>query len=222
MLTRVYTIPSGHEAMIAFCRSDGAKGSGSRGLNQRTPSSTPLPFTLFPARPHSTIDTTGPGLVTSSQTQDSGVAQVHTYLFQEGIWVAKGEYVDEAMNRASLEGETKVIHGPDVWLNEGRMTLSTGGKTVEIENLYRIVPFAAGSDFTKWESFNPALGALRGHFIVIGNAILSSCTSADSRYTGAEFLLQEDADRYINRGTLFSASAKISSWTLTLIRKVQS
>lgn len=148
--------------------------------------------------------------------------QVHTFLFQEGLWMAKGEYYDEAMNRASLEGETRITHYPDAWLNEGRMIIEMDGKKIEIENRYRIIPFAAGSDFTTWESFNPALGALRGHFIVIGNAILSSCTSADSRYTGTEFLLQEAADRYINHGTLFSANAKISSWALTLIRKVQS
>ena len=95
------------------------------------------------------------------------------------------------------------------------------GKKVEIENLYRVIPFSAGSDFTAWESFNPALGTLRGHFIVIGNAILSSCTSADTRYTGTEFLLQEAEDRYINRGTLFSVDGKISSWALTLSRKVR-
>ena len=144
---------------------------------------------------------------------------MHTFLFQEGLWAAKGEYVDEAMNRGSLEGETKVIHGPDVWLNEGRMTLRMGGKTVEIENLYRIVPFAEGSDFTSWESVNPSLGTLRGNYIIIGEAILSSCTSTDVRYTGAEFLLQESEDRYINRGTLFSSSGKISSWSLILSRK---
>ena len=147
---------------------------------------------------------------------------MHTFLFQEGLWMAKGEYYDEAMNRASLEGETRITHYPDAWLNEGRMIIEMDGKRVETENRYRIIPFAVGSDFTTWESFNPALGALRGHFIVIGNAILSSCTSADSRYTGTEFLLQEAADRYINHGTLFSANAKISSWALTLIRKVQS
>jgi hypothetical protein len=152
----------------------------------------------------------------------TGVAHVHTFLFQEGIWTATGEYYDEAMNRASLEGETRITHHPDEWLNEGRMIIEMDGKKVEIENRYRIIPFAAGSDFTAWESFNPALGALRGHFIVIGNAILSSCTSIDARYTGTEFLLQESVERYINRGTLFSAGGKISSWTLTLIRKIQS
>ena len=125
-----------------------------------------------------------------AKRRKSGVAQVHTFLFQEGLWAAKGEYVDEAMNRASLEGETRVTHSPDVWVNQGRMTLRMGGKTVEIENLYRIAPFPEGSDFTTWESSNPALGTLRGHFIVIGDAILSSCTSTDARYTGTEFLLQ--------------------------------
>ncbi len=146
---------------------------------------------------------------------------MHTFLFREGLWTAEGEYVDEAMNRASLEGEMRITHDADVWLNEGRMLIDRGGKRIGVENLYRIIPFAEGSDFTTWESFNPALGTLRGHFIVIGNAILSSCTSADSRYTGTEFLLQESADRYINRGALFSASGKISSWSITLIKKVQ-
>jgi hypothetical protein len=144
---------------------------------------------------------------------------MHTFLFEEGLWAAKGEYVDEAMNRASLEGETRVTHSPDIWVNQGRMTLRMGGKTVEIENLYRVVPFAEGSDFTTWESANPALGTLRGHFIVIGDAILSSCTSEDARYTGTEFLMQESSGRYINRGALFSSSGRISSWSLILSRK---
>ncbi|HSD94391.1 MAG TPA: hypothetical protein VLA94_03100 [Syntrophales bacterium] len=144
---------------------------------------------------------------------------MHTFLFQEGLWAAKGEYVDEAMNRASLEGETRVTHSPDAWVNEGSMTLRMGGKTLEIENLYRIAPFPEGSDFTTWESANPALGTLRGHFVVIGDAILSSCTSADARYTGTEFLLQESSDRYINRGALFSSGGRISSWSLILSRK---
>jgi hypothetical protein len=147
---------------------------------------------------------------------------VHTFLFQEGLWIAEGVYYDEAMNRASLEGETRITHHPDVWLNEGRMIIEMDGKKVETENRYRVIPFAAGSDFTAWDCFNPSLGTLRGHFIVIGNTILSSCTSTDTRYTGTEFLLQETEERYINRGTLFSVSGKISSWTLTLIRKVES
>jgi hypothetical protein len=126
------------------------------------------------------------------------------------------------MNRSSLAGETRITHHPDVWLNEGQMIIEMDGKKVEIENRYRVIPFSAGSDFTAWESFNPSLGMLRGHFIIIGNAILSSCTSIDTQYTGTEFLLQDAADRYINRGTLFSSSGKISSWALTLIRKVQS
>ncbi len=150
----------------------------------------------------------------------TGVEHVHTFLFREGLWKAEGEYVDEAMNRASLEGQTRITHYPDAWLNEGRMTIDMGGNKIRVENRYRIIPFAEGSDFTTWESFNPSLGTLRGHFVVIGNAILSSCTSADSHYSGTEFLLQEAADRYINCGALFSASAKISSWSLTLTKKV--
>ena len=146
---------------------------------------------------------------------------MHTFLFEEGLWTVKGLYCDEAMNPASLEGETRITHHADVWLNESRMILERNGKKVEIENRYRVNPFAAGSDLTTWESFNPSLGTLRGHFIIITDTILSSCTSTDSRYRGTEFLLQEAADRYINRGTLFSSNTKISSWALTLRRKVR-
>lgn len=146
---------------------------------------------------------------------------MHTFLFEEGLWAAKGTYYDEAKNPFPLQGETRITHHPDIWLNEGRMILEKGGEKYEIENRYRVNPFAAGSDFTAWESLNPAMGILRGHFIVIGNAILSSCTSTDSRYRGTEFLLQEGADRYINRGTLFSPGGKISSWALTLTRKAR-
>ena len=144
---------------------------------------------------------------------------MHTFLFEEGLWAARGEYVDEAMNRAALEGETRVTHRPGQWLNEGRMRIELGGREVVIENRYRIAPFAGGADFTSWETEHPALGTLRGHFIIVGNAILSSCTSADLRYTGTEFLLQEAPERYVNRGALFSAGGRISSWSVILSRK---
>jgi len=146
-------------------------------------------------------------------------ARVHTFLFEEGLWAASGEYVDEAMHRAALDGETRVTHRPGEWLNEGRMRIALDGGPVIIENRYRIVPFAGGADFTSWESDNPALGTLRGHFIVVGNAILSACTSLDRRCTGMEFLLQETRGRYLNRGALFSPEGRISSWSVILERK---
>ena len=65
---------------------------------------------------------------------------MHTFLFEEGLWAASGEYVDEAMNRAALEGETRVTHRPGQWLNEGRMRIELGGREVVIENRYRVIP----------------------------------------------------------------------------------
>ena len=144
---------------------------------------------------------------------------MHTFLFEEGLWTVKGEYVDEAGGRAALEGETRVTHRPGTWLNEGRMRIVRDGTPVDIENRYRITPFADETGFTRWESDNPALGKLSGHFIVVGNAILSSCTTADRCYTGTEFLLQEAPDRYINRGAMFSPNGRISSWSVILTRK---
>lgn len=148
-----------------------------------------------------------------------GAGHVHTFLFEEGLWAARGEYIDETGNRAALEGETQVTHRLGAWINEGRMRIEREGRTAIIENRYRIAPFAGGADFTNWETDHPALGTLRGHFIIVGNAILSSCTSADLRYTGTEFLLQEAPERYVNRGALFSGGGRISSWSVILSRK---
>lgn len=144
---------------------------------------------------------------------------MHTFLFEEGLWAARGDYIDETGNRAALEGETRVTHRLGAWINEGRMRIERDGRTATIENRYRIAPFTGGADFTSWETDHPALGTLRGHFIIVGNAILSSCTSADLRHTGTEFLLQEAPERYVNRGALFSAGGRISSWSVILSRK---
>lgn len=45
----------------------------------------------------------------------------HTFLFAEGVWRAKGTYYDGDNNCVSVEGETKIIHTPSKWINEGFM-----------------------------------------------------------------------------------------------------
>ncbi len=144
---------------------------------------------------------------------------MHTFLFEEGIWSAEGRYIDETRQSVPLRGSMSVTHSPAFWVNETRMTLELPGKSLRIETVYRINPFVTGSDFTKWESQNPGLGELRGNFLIVDDAILSSCQSLDHQYRGTEFLIRIEADRYLNRGALFSAERRISSWSLTLTRE---
>jgi hypothetical protein len=77
---------------------------------------------------------------------------------------------------------------------------------------YEIEPFSDGARSTHWTSNNPALGALRGRFVLAGDAILSW------RYRGFECLLQRDERRYSARGTLLEEDKVMSTWALELIQ----
>lgn len=65
---------------------------------------------------------------------------------------------------------------------------------------------------------DPALGALRGTFPVVGDSILSHFTGGDGACTGMEYLRFIDGDVYINRGSLISRGDLVSSWSVTLRR----
>lgn len=71
----------------------------------------------------------------------------------------------------------------------------------------------------EWESFNPALGTLRGTFEIIGDSIISFYTSEDGAYSGTETLTQQDEATYYNVGVSFHNGKKMSSWTALLKAK---
>lgn len=83
---------------------------------------------------------------------------------------------------------------------------------------YEIEPFSDGARSTHWTSNNPALGALRGRFVLAGDAILSFYASPTGRYRGFECLLQRDERRYSARGTLLEEDKVMSTWALELIQ----
>ncbi|HEX2567006.1 MAG TPA: hypothetical protein VHL85_09100 [Burkholderiales bacterium] len=83
-------------------------------------------------------------------------------------------------------------------------------------NRYDIEPFSPGARSTHWTSVNPAIGALRGRFVVSGDAILSSYQSPTGRYRGFECIQQRDARRYTVRGTLLDEDKVISTWAIEL------
>lgn len=81
---------------------------------------------------------------------------------------------------------------------------------------YDIEPFSHGARSTHWTSASPALGALRGRFVLAGDAILSFYESATGRYRGFECLLRRDERRYSVRGTLLEEDKVMSTWALEL------
>ena len=83
-------------------------------------------------------------------------------------------------------------------------------------NRYEIEPFSAGARSTHWTSTNPAIGALRGRFVLSHDSILSFYASPTGRFRGFECLLQRDPRRYSARGTLLDEDKVISSWAIEL------
>ena len=72
------------------------------------------------------------------------------------------------------------------------------------------------SDTLDWESFNPALGVLRGTFELAGNYIVSVYRSDNGVYSGTETLIQTGEYSYDNVGVSFENGRKMSSWTAVI------
>lgn len=139
----------------------------------------------------------------------------HTFLFQEGVWLAGGNYYDSDNNVIPVEAKTTITHQANLWLNEGTMKLLSDNP-VELENRYEIIPFT--KDLTTWKSFNPALGILRGRFMVVEDTIISIYTSENNEYTGCECVVKVTGDIYQSKGFLCKGNEKISSWAVEMKR----
>lgn len=139
----------------------------------------------------------------------------HTYLLEEGEWIARGVYSDEKGNIVQVEGHTFISHQDEVWINDGSMKVLTD-TPVELFNRYEITPFTDGSEMTTWKSYNPALGVLKGIFLIIEDTIMSKYSTEDGRYTGFEFLKKIDDVTYENRGFALNNNEKLSSWAVEL------
>lgn len=143
---------------------------------------------------------------------------VHTFLFQEGKWKAKGELLDEKGVSSLVVGEVNVYHTSHLWVSDGVMK-NTNPPFREIHNRYEITPFEDSNEETTWFSLNPAIGHLMGRFVIVGDSILSFFTSEDNTYKGFEYLLQTDHNTYNNRGVLYREGERLSSWSITLCKE---
>lgn len=142
----------------------------------------------------------------------------HTFLFEPARWQASGVFVDPAGQTLPMTGHSIVLHGEEIWSLTGKIHL-TGEPTVEIANDYRILPFPEGGLQTSWTANNPALGLLKGRFVIVGDTILSFFESDDHRFRGAEWLHRLDADRYEDRGVIFVGERLLSAWSAELRRE---
>ena len=141
----------------------------------------------------------------------------HSFLFEEGTWRVEGEHRDAAGAVSAVSGENSIRHEPGRWLFEAALRLR-GDPLRVTHNRYQIEPFSPGAASTHWSSNNPVLGALRGRFVVTGDAILSSSASPTSRYRGFECIQRRDARRYSVRGAMLEEDKVISTWSLELTR----
>jgi hypothetical protein len=91
-----------------------------------------------------------------------------------------------------------------------------GDPTRVTHNRYEIEPFAEGGRSTHWVSTNPAIGALRGRFVLAGDSILSFYSSPTGRYRAFECLMRENERAYSARGSLLDEDKVISTWALEL------
>jgi hypothetical protein len=110
-----------------------------------------------------------------------------------------------------------VRHDPNRWLFEAVQRLRGDPARVQ-HNRYEIVPFSPGARSTHWTALNPAIGALRGRFVIAGDTILSFYASPTGRFRGFESIQQRNSTRYNVRGGLLEEDKLLSTWALELTR----
>lgn len=126
-------------------------------------------------------------------------------------------YSDASATRIVVSGDNVVRHEPGRWLFEAVLRLH-GDPTRVQHNRYEIEPFSPGGRSTHWTASNPSVGALRGRFVLAGDAILSFYGSPSGRYRGFECIQQREPGRYTVRGTLLEEDKVLSTWALELTR----
>ena len=141
----------------------------------------------------------------------------HSFLFEEGTWRVEGEQRDASGTIAAVSGENSIRHETGRWHFEAVLRLR-GDPLRVTHNRYQIEPFLPGAVSTHWSSNNPVLGALRGRFVIAGDAILSAYASPTLRFRGFECIQQRDVRRYTVRGAMLEEDKLVSTWALDLTR----
>ena len=134
----------------------------------------------------------------------------HTYFMPGKSWQAQGMYYDETEKEYILNGVVKVEKEID-WTLKGFMEVLFDSP-VRFMNGYNIKN-TPNKNLLTWESYNPALGVLKGTFHFVGKYIVSFYVSQDGVYSGTETLIYVDESTYENVGISYKDGVKMSSWT---------
>lgn len=142
----------------------------------------------------------------------------HTFLIEEGVWKSTGELFEEENLAVPVCGWMRVHHHVDHWLVAGNLSRE-GIHPLELLNQYRVQPgrISVGS-VLHWSGEGISLGEVRGHFLLLEDAILSQFYSVDGRYRGNETWFQLNGGCYLVRGMLMVGDRKTSAWALELKR----
>jgi len=144
----------------------------------------------------------------------------HTFLFEEGHWVANGIFLDHQNNQFTATAKMHTTHQEGIWLYESVRCFNTT-QPIESFNCGHIIPFVQNKDTTSWKSSDSILGMLEGKFVLISNTIISSYQSLDNFYRGTECFIMLNRDYYENKGLLFTEDGKVSSWLMRLNRTLK-
>jgi len=145
----------------------------------------------------------------------------HTFLFDEGQWLASGFLIDARGEHCHVSGDSQIRHADGFWVNESRMKVACE-PPFEARHTYRVKPFEAGRDDTTWASENPAVGQFRGTMVIVADTIISRAESSDGVHWTVDAIRRVSPEHYTNRGAYFHEGKRVSSWVIDLRRADQS
>ena len=142
----------------------------------------------------------------------------HTWLFEPGTWTAAGRFCEKGEFEREGHGTSIVRHQGALWEIEGSMEIY-GEPPLRFQNNYRMPAPCPDARVVPWQSENPALGTLRGVFVVLDDTIMSSFQSSDGASVGSEAMTHLAPDRYQARGVFLASDAFVSAWSMELVRR---
>ena len=141
----------------------------------------------------------------------------HTFLLTPGTWSVKGLYFDETEKSVTASGEIIIKHEDENWVTEQTIKL-TESPEPKLTNTYNITPIKENGKVAKWKAGNELLGQLIGSYMLQEEYIISLFETEDKKYSGTEYFIYVDDERYRNRGVLFEGDKKLFSWTVELVK----
>jgi len=142
----------------------------------------------------------------------------HPFLARPGVWRAEGTFFEKGETARPARGRTTVRHHPDRWTIDGEMEVLEP-KPERFANTYVLSPPEEHATVLPWHAQNPAVGNMKGRFILVAESILSTAKAERSGVWATETMVRVDDDHYEARGVFVMAEEVVSSWAVTLRRE---